>query len=138
MKNTTKILTFIALLNSSVILGQTINKCDTIYDFVEQMPKYERDMQGLMDYLNKDLIPIVDECMKRDSSLIASLWIILSIDKNGQVIDVSFPRPELTDQCKNDLKKKLLTMTGWQPGQQNGKNVCTHFNWPISCIKWND
>lgn len=138
MKNTTKILTFIALLNSSVILGQTINKCDTIYDFVEQMPKHEKDIQGLMDYMSKDLIPIVGECMKRDNSLIASLRIILTIDKDGHVIDASFSGPVLTDQCKNDLKKKLLTMTGWQAGQHNGKDVCTHFIWPISCIKWND
>ena len=119
-------------------LGQTTNKCDTIYDFVEQMPKYDKDPQGLMDYLSKDLIPIISDCMKRDSTLIASLRIILTIDNNGHMIDAVFPRPDLTDQCKSDLKKKLLTMTGRKPGLMNGKTVCTHFHWPISCIKWND
>ena len=107
-------------------LGQTTNKCDTIYDFVEQMPKYDKDPQGLMDYLSKDLIPIISDCMKRDSTLIASLRIILTIDNNGHVIDAVFPRPDLTDQCKSDLKKKLLTMTGWKPGLMNGKTVCTY------------
>ena len=119
-------------------LGQTPNKCDSIYDFADQMPQYDKDIQGLIDYLSNDLIPIIGNCMNRDSTLIASMRIILTIDKNGHVIDATFPRPNLTDQCKSDLKKKLLTMTGWKPGLMNGKSVCTHFQWPISCIKWND
>lgn len=74
--------------------------------------------------------------MKRDSSLIASLQIVLTIDINGQVINATFPRPELADLCKSDLKKKLITMTGWKAGQMNGTKVCTHFYWQVSCIKW--
>ena len=136
MKSLNKILIFIALLIGSVTFGQTPNNCDTIYNFVEDMPKFDKDIEGLRDYLNKDLIPIIGECMSQDSSLIASLRIILTIDKNGQVIDATFPKPEMTDQCKSDLKEKLLTMTGWKPGKINEQNVCTHFRWPISCIKW--
>ena len=55
---------------------------------------------------------------------------------NGKVIKATFPKPELTYLCKSDLKKKLLTMTGWKPGQMDGTKVCTHFYWPVSCIKW--
>jgi len=136
MKSILNILTFIALLISSVTYGQITNKCDTIYDFVDKMPQYDKDINGLMDYLNKELVPIISNCMKRDGDLIASLHIVLTIDKNGKVIDATFPRPNLTDQCKSDLKKKLLTMTGWTAGQLKGENVCTHFYWPISCLKW--
>jgi len=50
----------------------------------------------------------------------------------GQVIyEATFPRRDWNDRCKNELKTKLLTMKGWVSGQMKGKNVCTHFNWPI-------
>lgn len=131
----TRILIILALFIGLVSFGQ-INKCDTIYDFAEQMPQYINDSRGLMDFFNKELIPIISDCMKRDSSLIASLQIVLTIDIYGQVINATFPKPELTDLCKSNLKKKLITMKGWKPGQMSGMKVCTHFYWPISCIKW--
>lgn len=136
MKSVLSILIFFALFISSTTFGQKVKKCDTTYDFVDKMPHYNNGINGLMNYLNNELIPVICSCMKRDGDLIASLHILLTIDKDGKVIDASFPTPNLTDQCKNDLKVKLLTMKGWKAGQLKGKNVCTHFDWPINCLKW--
>ena len=135
MRHIFKILTIIFLLTVSKTYGQT-NGCDTVYSFVEVMPKYDKDIKGLFDYLMKELVPIIGNCIKRDTEIIASLYIILTIDSNGKVIDATFPKNNLSLLCKDELKTKLLTMTGWTAGLKDGKPVCCKFNWPISCLKW--
>ncbi len=66
---------------SNESFGQTNNDCDSIYSFVEIMPEYENGTKGLMDYLSKDLIPILTDCTQSDSTLIASLYLTMTIDK---------------------------------------------------------
>jgi hypothetical protein len=100
------------------------------------MPQYKNELKGLSDYLTKELVPIISDCIKRDSDIIASLYIILTIDSNRKVIDATFPRHNLTSLCNENLKKKLLTMSGWTAGQKDGRPVCSKFSWPISCLKW--
>jgi len=130
-----KILTVVLLLTVTKSYGQT-NDCDTVYNYSQVMPKYDKDIKGLSDYLIRELVPIIRDCIKRDTEIIASLYIILSIDSSGKVIDATFPKDNLTLRCKDDLRAKLLTMTGWTAGQQDGQDVCCKFNWPISCLKW--
>ena len=135
MKQAIYILAFF-LLTDAIVFGQTTNKCDTIYDFVETMPQYDKGDSGVMKYIMKELSPLIGDCMKRDNSVIASLQIILTIDKTGNVIDATFPKPNATEQCKADMKRKLMTMTGWIPGLKNGQPVCCHLSIPIGCLKW--
>jgi hypothetical protein len=130
------ILVFSFLMISVESFGQIDNKCDAIYSFVDFMSEYANGIHGLMDYLNKDLILILSDCIQRDSILIASMYLTLTIDNEGKVIDVDFIQINATDQCKSDLKKKILTMPSWTPGKLNGKAVCCKFSWPISCIMW--
>ena len=112
------------------------NGCDTVYNNPDTMPQYKNDLKGLSDYMTNELVPIIANCIKRDTELTASLYIILTIDSKGYAIDATFPKQNLTTLCKEDLKKKLLTMNGWTAGQKDGQPVCSKFNWPISCLKW--
>jgi hypothetical protein len=117
--------------------GQSVdNECDTIYDFVETLPQYENDVKGLMDYLMTDLAPILSNCYKRDDILSTSIYLILTIDKKGKVIDVEFKRIQASEKCKEELKEKLLHMNGWTPGKHENVAVCCKYQWPISCINW--
>lgn len=122
-------------MTASKLYGQ-FEKCDTIFNYAEVMPKYINDLKGLSDYFLKELVPIIEGCIKRDKEIIESLQIKLTIDVNGKVIDAIFPKNNLNSQCKEELKKKLLTMTGWTPGRKDGRPVCCNFIWPINCIKW--
>ncbi len=115
--------------------GQTCG-CDSVYNNPEIMPQFKNEFKGLLDYLKIELVPIIAECIKRDTEIIASLYIILTIDTAGKVIDATFPRYNLTSLCKYDLKQKLLTMNGWTPGQNNRPPVCSKIRLPISCLKW--
>ena len=116
--------------------SQADNDCDTIYRFVEIMPEYENGKKGLMNYLNKELIPILANCNNRDTTLIASMHLTLTINKAGQVIDVKFNKINSAGLCKNELRQKLMTMSKWRSGKQGGEPVCCNYSWPISCILW--
>ncbi len=129
------ILTFTFLFSVTTSYGQ-VGRCDTVYSNPETPPHYDQDTKGLFDYFTKALVPTISDCIKRDTGIIASLYIILTIDNNGKIIDATFPRQNLTSTCKADLKKKLLTMSGWKAGQANGQPVCSNFIWPIGCLKW--
>ena len=130
-----KIVTFILLLTVTKSYGQT-SVCDTVYSNSETMPKYDNEFKGFSDYLTKELVPIIGTCLKQDAAITTSLYIILTIDNNGKVIEATFPRCNLTPLCKVDLEKKLLTMTGWTAGKKDGQPICCKFSWPISCLKW--
>jgi hypothetical protein len=132
------ILTIFCVLTGSELFGQTNNSCDTIYDFVEKMPQYKNDVNGLADYFLKELTPILSDCYKRESILTSSMYLTLTIDQKGRVVDIDFLRIQATDNCKNELIQKIRTMSGWSPGIHNGEPVCCHFNWPVSCIKWEE
>ncbi len=136
LRHLSNILTLLFLTTTLIVNGQTDNDCDTVYDMVETMPQYENDVRGLMDYMMEDLTPLLFECYKRDSLLTASIYMTLTIDKKGHVIHVEFNRVKATEQCKNELRQKIMTMTGWTPGKQDGIPVCSKYVWPISCINW--
>lgn len=135
MKHLSNIGVLIILLAFSKSYGQA-NSCDTIYSITEVPPRYHTDKNGLIQYVRNELIPIIGLCVERESELIYSLFIKLTIDCNGNVIDATFSKANLTIKCKEEVKAKLLTMTGWTAGQQGGKNVCCKYFIPISCIYW--
>lgn len=137
MRQLVNILIVLFQLTVTTSFGQT-NGCDTVYSYVEEMPKYDKDMKGLTGYLMQELVPIIGDCIQRDIELISSLSIILTIDSNGKVIDATFPKGNLTLLCEDDLKAKLLTMTGWTAGQKDGQPVCCTFYLPINCLRWRD
>jgi len=135
MNHTFKIFTLILLIAVTKSYSQAI-EYDTVYSSPDTMPMYKDGDNGLSQYFTKELAPIIGACIKRDTTIIASLCIVLTIDSNGKVIEATFPTHNLTTLCKDDLKKKLFTMNGWRAGQKEGRPVCSIFNWPIRCIKW--
>lgn len=100
------------------------------------MPQYDKGAEGLKDYLIKELTPILSDCYKRDSILTASMYLILTIDRQGEVVDIYFTRIQATEKCKEELRQKIMTMKGWSSGQKGGQPVCCHYLWSIGCIKW--
>lgn len=137
MKRLQTLLTFLIFAAGFFSFSQSVhNDCDTIYDFAESLPQYQNDGKGLMDYLMTDLAPILSDSYTRDNIITASIYLILTIDKKGKVIDVEFKKIHATEKCKEKLKEKLLTMTGWTPGKQGNKAVCSKYKWAIRCINW--
>ncbi len=116
--------------------GQTNSICDTIYTPTDVMAEYDGGIKGLMNYIHDTLAPIVGKCMDQGDPIIGSLRVHFTIDNTGNVINVDFPRQELSVSCEKNLRSELLKMKGWTPGQIAGKPVCTKYYLPISCLKW--
>ena len=136
-KAITFILSSILHLCVTTAFGQAKSNCGTIYNHPEILPKNERTEKELDDYKLKELLPIIARCSQSDSSeLIASLNMTLVIDNNGKIIDISIPTENISTQCKSELKKKMLTMTGWTSGKIKGKSICSRLKFSIICIKW--
>lgn len=120
-------------------LGQSSSyKCDSVYNFPEITPKYKNNTEGLMDYLRSDLTPIISNYHSKDKSLslISRMYLTLTINKEGKVVDVVFIKIHTSEACKKELKEKILTMTGWTPGKHGNSVVCSKFYWSTSCIYW--
>jgi hypothetical protein len=123
-------------LSLTTLFGQTINSCDTIYNFPNTLAKYKDGEIGLLKYLSGKLPPILSDCVKHDEELIGSLRISLIIDASGKIIQVDFPKLQATKSCKEKLADELLKMEGWTAAKINDKFVCSKFYVPIKCIKW--
>lgn len=126
----------LGLLFATTVLGQSAD-CKQIYDYAEVMPSYRHDTpRYLLDYVSKEVRPILYRNMQREGSLIASLYFTLLIDQSGRVSEVRITRPRLSPRCEREVQQKLLTMTGWTPARRQGKAVCCRVKVPISCLKW--
>ena len=122
---------------TTISCGQTKPYCDIIYNSPQIKAHNKWDDKTLIDYVAKELSPIIIKCSEKDSSeLISSLNTQFIIDKKGKVIDVSILTKNIGTKCKSELRKKMLTMGGWVPGKINGKLVCSRVNFPITCLKW--
>ena len=116
--------------------GQVKNACDSIYTEVDQSPGFQTGTMGLLDYLNTDLIPIISRNMKEDKVIVDKLYAKVVINRDGNVVDVEFLKLNGSEKCKEELKQKIMAMTGWTPGKMNGKSVCSNYFWVVGCIKW--
>jgi hypothetical protein len=115
---------------------QTAEEFGSIYSIVTEAPKYRTGNSDLMKFMGEEVTPIVGKYDREGGSMTTRLAMDLVIDNKGKVIDVTFPKNELTEFCRAEIKKKLFTMNGWTAGKMEGKSVCSHLVVFISCFKW--
>ncbi|WP_130736821.1 hypothetical protein [Flavobacterium sp. J27] len=131
----TKLIPFLLFitLNCTNCLAQS--NCDTIYDSKEIKAHYKKGERELNKFVIKQLLPIIGQCQEKETSIISSLFMYLTIDSKGKIVDVRITRAKLSETCKAELKKELLTMKGWQPAILNNQPVCSIYLLPIHCCK---
>jgi hypothetical protein len=110
-------------------------KCDTIFEFGEELPKFKGGGSELLKYNLDMIVPLVRESNKEAGKLITKLFYSLVISKEGEVVETEV-LTEVEIELKNKLEKELRNMPNWIPGKVNGENVCMRIKIPISCIKW--
>lgn len=126
---------FLAFL--SVARGQE-QGCDTLSRSVDKEPVYPGGTAALARRMQKELMPAVNECYVKDSVMITRLEMELTIDRKGQVQDVTFSGVSLPTACRERLRKRLLLMKGWEPALRKGVAVCSYYKWAIACILWQE
>jgi len=114
--------------------AQQVKQCNKIYRNPDNVAEYSLGQQGLMDYINRELVPLVGNCMSRDKTEISSLTMTLTIDQTGQIIDATVDKPYMSKTCKVELKRKMLTMKGWKPATKKSNPICSYYPFVISCF----
>ncbi|MEN9638664.1 MAG: hypothetical protein RLZZ262_532 [Bacteroidota bacterium] len=126
-----KLLVLITLLTKSeLIFGQDL-ACDSIYSFGEIMPNYPDGEQGLVNYFNLELMPILNDSLNDDVKMISKIYIKVNINSHGQVVEADIIQKDLSAGCKAALVSKLLTMQGWSPGIHKGQPACMSMTIPV-------
>jgi hypothetical protein len=110
--------------------------CDTVYIFTDTKAEYINGTEELQSKIKEELLPVVISCREKDQQPVNKLLMLLTIDENGKVKDVTFKNAELSVSCKAELKKKLITMKGWTPSVLDGQKVCSYYHLSVSCLKW--
>lgn len=112
--------------------AQSIARCQKVFTSVHVMPVYKSGTNDLLSYVVEELSPLMEQYPdKEDAHILAKHIVELTIDYNGQVVEVNFPKSKLLRSFIDVLKEKIKTMEGWQPGKMNGENVCTKLILPI-------
>jgi hypothetical protein len=109
--------------------------CNKIYNNPHILPQYKGGMIDLLDFVQEELSPAMQDCANDDIASVASLTVQLTIDFNGKVVEVSLPKSKMDTSCQDVLKQKILDMEGWKPGQMNGQEVCCKIFYPLK-INW--
>lgn len=124
------------MLFTGMAFGQSSNCCEEIVLYPDTSAVFANGGQGLMKYSTDEIIPVVYECNQTEANMITSLKSKLTIDCEGKVVKVEIWNENISEACKEKLRKKFLTMQGWSPAIKGGKKVCSVTNFPIACIKW--
>lgn len=122
----------------STVQGQEYQGCNTLSRSVDKAPAYPGGTVALARYMQKELMPVVNECYVKDSVMITRLEMELMIDQKGQVLEVAFSGVSLPTACRERLRQRLLLMKGWDPARRKGVAVCSYYKWSIACILWQE
>ena len=87
-------------------------------------------------YFNDSIVPVLQECMKQEDTVISGLVVRFTLDYNGHVLDVEFLRINAGEACKQRVRERFMAMGDWSPGWVCGEPVCSYAVWPIRCLKW--
>lgn len=110
--------------------------CDTVYRNTQYPASYAAGQDSLQKFVFRDLTNVIVRCKEEGEDPPTKLFIELTIDYTGTVVDVHFRKPALSHRCEMMLCNKLIGMKGWKPARHNDKEVCSIFIIPVNCIKW--
>ena len=99
--------------------------CDSVYSFVDEMPKFGNSDTDLSIFITKNLK--FGTCGLDEIKLLS--W---TINTEGRMIN--FEASSLERKCKQDIIKQLEKFPLWKPGRLNGRPVCVKMNLRM-CIK---
>ena len=100
---------------------------DSIYQIVEQMPKFPGGENALMDYVAKNVIYPQEA---KDKEIAGRVFVSFVIEKDGNVSNVKVLRG-IGGGCDEESVRVIKGMPKWKPGMQKGKPVRVNYQIPI-------
>jgi len=129
MKNLSLFFGLISILILSLpgkALSQTTSN-DSVYSFVTKMPEYPDGQKGMLTYFIKNMkYPLA----AYTNGFSGTAYVNFIVETNGNISDVLILKP-VGYGCDEEAKRLVSEMTGWQPGEQDGKKVRVRSNVPV-------
>ncbi|MDE6341792.1 MAG: M56 family metallopeptidase [Muribaculaceae bacterium] len=112
---------------SSEAAPKAADKKKTIYEAVEKDAEFPGEMQGLIDYLMKN-IRYPEEAHKANEQ--GRVIVQFVINEDGSVSDIEVLRG-VSESLDKEAVRVISEMPKWSPAQVNGKNVASRFTLPV-------
>ena len=100
---------------------------DSIYNIVEEMPKFPGGEQAMFDFLSKN-VKYPQEA--REQGISGRVFVQFVIEKDGSASNVEVIRG-IGGGCDEEAVRVVEAMPKWEPGKQKGKPVRVHFIVPF-------
>ena len=103
------------------------NYNDTIYDIVDQMPKFPGGETAMMEFIGKN---VKYPQKAKDEGIQGRVFIQFIVEKDGSIGEVKLLRG-IGGGCDEEGIRVVKSMPKWTPGQQAGKAVRVYYTLPI-------
>ncbi len=107
----------------TAVMAQT----EKAHQEVDQMPEYQGGMEGMIDYLSKNIK--YPKSAKKDG-IEGMVVIKFHVEKDGTVSNAEVVKGVHPD-CDKEALRVVSGMDSWSPGVKDGKTVVTEMNLPI-------
>lgn len=112
--------------------------CDTIFTSgqVEEIAEFPISPNKFNQFLEKKIIPLINEEVEKTKNIIPHLNMLFTISKEGKLIKVEFPKLDSSKELQEKMAKEFINLGKWTPATIKGEKVCSEFFYKIGCIKW--
>jgi hypothetical protein len=125
--------TLLFLLACHYVNGQTSTPCDSIYKYPDTEAVYKGGAKDILDYVSKNIMPMINDCYKSETKPLSYLKIHLTIDQSGKVTQAYLLNTEVPGTCRKQVQNELIKMEGWTSAKNAGKTVCSIRYVPVNC-----
>lgn len=98
--------------------------CSTIYKQDELDNKIGFPNQEQSDYIIKNVIPLISECMMNGDGAVQKTHYSFIVASNGTILSVTIDDVKFNGDCENEIKDKFLGLKKWTIGKIKGLNIC--------------
>ncbi|RTQ53799.1 energy transducer TonB [Hymenobacter gummosus] len=99
-----------------------------VYTYVEQMPQPPGGMEGLMQYLGKN---IKYPALALRNQVEGKVFVNFVVGPSGQITDVKVTKG-IGAGCDEEAVRVISKMPAWSPGKQNGRAVSVSYTVPVT------
>ena len=100
---------------------------DTVYQIVEEMPKFPGGEKALMDYVSNN-VKYPEEA--KNKNIAGRVFVSFVVEKDGSIGEVKVLRG-IGGGCDEEAVRVIKGMPKWKPGMQKGKPVRVSYQIPI-------
>lgn len=103
------------------------SEVDTVYQIVEEMPKFPGGEKALMDYVSNN-VKYPEEA--KNKNIAGRVFVSFVVEKDGSIGEVKVLRG-IGGGCDEEAVRVIKEMPKWKPGMQKGKPVRVNYMMPI-------